>query len=154
MTTPWRTMLALTMAVPLCSACNNSQEDARRYIEQSEEQWAASVATSDSSVVQRILADDVVWVFDGRILNKAQAVTDAAQGPGPFLSNRANSINIRFFGDSIAVAQGSETWTKRKDSGQTTGRFVWTDTWIRRNGQWQIVAAEDVIAPSEAPHAP
>ncbi len=147
-------MLALTMAVLLCSACNNSQEEARRYIEQSEEQWAASVATSDSSVVQRILADDVVWVFDGRILNKAQAVTDAAQGPGPFLSNRANSIHIRFFGDSTAVAQGSETWTKRKDSEQTTGRFVWTDTWVRRNGQWQIVAAEDVIAPSEAPHAP
>jgi hypothetical protein len=154
MTKPWRTMLALTMAVPLCSACNNSQEEARRYIEQSEEQWAASVATADSSVVQRILADDVVWVFDGRILNKAQAVTEAAQGPGPFLSNRANSINIRFFGDSTAVAQGSETWTKRKDLAQTTGRFVWTDTWVRRNGQWQIVAAEDVIAPAEAPHAP
>jgi predicted house-cleaning NTP pyrophosphatase (Maf/HAM1 superfamily) len=154
MAKPWRMMLALTMAVTLSSACNNSQEEARRYIEQSEEQWATSVATSDSSVVQRILADDVVWVFDGRILNKAQAVTEAAQGPGPFLSNRANSITIRFFGDSTAVAQGSETWTMRKDSAQTTGRFVWTDTWVRRNGQWQIVAAEDVIVPSEAPHAP
>jgi hypothetical protein len=26
-------------------------------------------------------------------------------------------------------------------------RFVWTDTWIRRNGKWQIVAAEDLIVP-------
>jgi uncharacterized protein (TIGR02246 family) len=154
MAKPWLTMLALTVAVPLCSACNSSQEEARRYIEQCEQQWAASVASSDSSVVQRILADDVVWVLDGRILNKAQAVSEAAQGPGPFVSNRANSINIRFFGDSTAIAQGSETWTKRKDSGQTTGRFVWTDTWVRRNGQWQIVAAEDVIAPAEAPHVP
>jgi ketosteroid isomerase-like protein len=142
----------LILAVSL-SACNssNSQEETRRYIKRSEEQWASSVASGDSSVVQRILADDVIWVFDGRVLNKAQAVSEAAQGPGPFLSNRANSINIRFFGDNTAVAQGSETWTKRKDLGQTTGRFVWTDTWVKRNGQWQIVAAEDVIAPAEEP---
>ena len=26
------------------------------------------------------------------------------------------------------------------------GRFAWTDTWLRRNGRWQIVAAEDLIA--------
>ena len=26
------------------------------------------------------------------------------------------------------------------------GRFVWTDTWLQRNGRWQIVAAEDLIA--------
>jgi hypothetical protein len=30
------------------------------------------------------------------------------------------------------------------------GRFVWTDTWIRRDGRWQIVAAEDLIAPEKA----
>jgi hypothetical protein len=67
MAKPWLTMLALTVAVSLCSACNSSQEEARRYIEQSEQQWAASVVSGDSSVVQRILADDVVWVLDGRI---------------------------------------------------------------------------------------
>jgi hypothetical protein len=30
------------------------------------------------------------------------------------------------------------------------GRFVWTDTWVRRKGKWQIVAAEDLIAPEES----
>ena len=29
------------------------------------------------------------------------------------------------------------------------GRFVWTDTWLRRNGKWQIVAVEDLIAPEQ-----
>jgi hypothetical protein len=42
------------------------------------------------------------------------------------------------------VAQGDESWVRR--TGQR-GRFVWIDTWIKRNGKWQIVAAEDVIAP-------
>ncbi len=30
------------------------------------------------------------------------------------------------------------------------GPFVWTDTWVRRNGKWQIVAAEDLIVPEES----
>jgi hypothetical protein len=53
---------------------------------------------------------------------------------------------VRFYGNT-AVAQGSETWEKRNGE---RGRFVWTDTWIRRNGTWQILAAEDLIAPEKA----
>ncbi len=53
---------------------------------------------------------------------------------------------MRFFGDA-AVAQGSEAWEKRNGE---HGRYVWTDTWIRRNNKWQIVAAEDVKAPPAA----
>jgi len=35
----------------------------------------------------------------------------------------------------------------RRAGAPPRGRFVWTDTWIRRNGKWQIVAAEELIAP-------
>jgi ketosteroid isomerase-like protein len=120
-----------------------SQTDAERYIQESEAAWAESVATNDASVVQRILADDFVWVLDGRILDKPTAVSDAAQGPGSFLSDHLEYAHVRFFGDT-AVVQGSEIWTRK---GNRKGRFVWTDTWLRRNGQWQIVAAEDCSVP-------
>ena len=65
-----------------------------------------------------------------------------------FISNHLNEVKVRFFGDT-AVAQGSESWVRRTGS-LLRGRFVWTDTWIRRNGKWQIVAAEDLIAPEPA----
>jgi hypothetical protein len=57
-----------------------------------------------------------------------------------------NEAKVRFFAD-VAVIQGNESW-KRKD-GQT-GRFVWTDVMVKRNGAWQIVAAEDLIAPERS----
>jgi ketosteroid isomerase-like protein len=120
-----------------------SQTDAEKYIKDSEAAWAESVATNDASVVKRILADDCVWVLDGEVLLKPRAVSDAQRGPGDFLSNHLDYANVRFFGDT-AVVQGSETWTRK---GGRKGRFVWTDTWVRRNGQWQIVAAEDVSVP-------
>ena len=120
-----------------------SQHDAERYIQESEAAWASSVATNDASVVRRILADDLVWVLDGRVLGKSQAVAEAEKGPYDFVSNHLEYAHVRFFGDT-AVVQGSEKWTRR---GGKSGRFVWTDTWLRRNGQWQIVASEDVSVP-------
>ena len=121
----------------------NSQADAERYIQQSEAAWAESVATSDASVVKRILADDVVWVLDGKILDKAQAVKNAANGPYDFVSDHLDYAHVRFFGD-VAVVQGSETLTHKDGS---KSHAVWIDTWLHRHGQWQIVAAEDVTVP-------
>ena len=121
----------------------NSQSEDEKYIRSSESAWAESVATNDSSVVERIFADDCVWVLDGKILTKAQAVADAKNGSGDFLSDHLEYAHVRFFGDT-AVVQGSEIWTRK---GGRVGRFIWTDTWLRRNGQWQIVASEDVSIP-------
>ncbi|MEO7365105.1 MAG: nuclear transport factor 2 family protein [Sphingomicrobium sp.] len=118
-----------------------SQHDVERYIVASEEAWAKSVATNDASVVNRILAEDFVWVLDGKLLGKKGAVEAAADGPGPFLSNEPDYVHVRFFGDT-AVAQGSETWAKK---GGRRGKFVWTDTWVKRRACWQIVNAQDTV---------
>jgi hypothetical protein len=121
-------------------------DKARQYITQSEIQWAEAVASGDSSVVQRILADDFIGVdTKGFQYNKEHEVHSTPEGPKYFKSNHLNHVNIRFYGD-MAVAQGDEIWVRH--SGQPlTGRFVWTDTWLLRNDQWQVVAAEDLIAP-------
>ena len=136
-------LLSPASAAPRPEGCPilTSRVEVEHYIVTSEEQWASSVATSDASVVQRILADDFVWVLDGRVLDKKTAVKEAAAGPGQFLSNKADYVHVRFFGRT-AVAQGKETWTQK---GGRRGSFIWTDTWINRNGCWQIVNAQDTV---------
>ena len=133
---------ALTCPAPALA----NQRDVERYIVASEEAWAKSVATNDASVVRRILASDFVWVLDGKLLDKKAAVEGAAAGPGPFVSNEPDYVHVRFFGNT-AVAQGSETWTKK---GGGRGKFVWTDTWVKRSGCWQIVHAQDTVVPLTA----
>jgi ketosteroid isomerase-like protein len=112
-----------------------SQAKAEQYIKAAEAARAESVSTNDASVVSRILADDCVWLLDGKVFDKTHAIADAAKGPGDFLSNHLEYAHVKFFGDT-AVVQGSEMWTQK---GGKKGRFVWLDTWVRRNGQWQIV---------------
>jgi Domain of unknown function (DUF4440) len=120
-----------------------SRAEAEKYIKDSSSAWAESVATNDPSVVKRILADDFVWVREGKVLDKSGAVTVAQQGPGDLVSNHWEYANVRFFGDT-AVVQGSETWTRK---GGRSGHFLFIDTWVRRDGIWQIVAAVDVSVP-------
>ena len=123
------------------------QRDTERYIVESERQWAESVATGDTSAIERILADDFVGVDPkGHLYTKRQMIDDTRNAPKYFVSNRLNDVKVRFYG-TTAIAQGSETWEKR--SGER-GRFVWTDTWLQRNGRWKIVAAEDLIAPEKS----
>lgn len=121
-----------------CGEC-----EAERYIKESERQWAESVASGDSTVVDRILAEDFVGVDPGgSSYEKAKMVNDTLSAPKYFLSNHLNEVKVKFYGDA-AVAQGNESWVRRSRT-PVHGRFVWTDTWIKRNGKWQIVAAEDL----------
>jgi aminopeptidase C len=82
----------------------------------------------------------------GRLYDKAKMIAEIRDARQYFASNHLNKVKIRFYGET-AIAQGDESWERRTGE---RGRFVWTDTWIRRNGRWQIVAAEDLIA-LEAP---
>jgi ketosteroid isomerase-like protein len=132
----------------MCCTQQSDTRDAERYIIESERQWAESVASGDASVVERILADDFVGVDPkGRLYDKAKMVSDTRDAPKYFVSNHANDVKVRFYG-ATAVAQGDETW-QRRIGDPLRGRFVWTDTWVRRKGKWQIVAAEDLIAPEQ-----
>ena len=148
-------MLKRAVSILVCLvSCGCTREDeqreAERYIIESERQWAESVATGDTSTIERILADDFVGVDPkGRFYDKVTMVADTRNAPKHFLSNHANDIKVRFYGHS-AVAQGDETW-ERRSGDPLRGRFVWTDTWVRRNSKWQIVAAEDLIVPEEVP---
>ena len=129
-----------------CSA-EKHQKEIERYILESERQWAESVATGVTSAIEHILSDDFIGVDpQGRLYNKQQMIGETHNASKYFVSNRLNDVKVRFYGGT-AIAQGSQTWEKRTGE---RGRFVWTDTWVRRNGRWQIVAAEDLIAPEKS----
>ena len=62
--------------------------------------------------------------------------------PGKVLSNEPDYVRVRFFGDT-AVAQERNL---DQDGGRRR-KFVWTDTWVKRSGCWQIVNTQDTVVP-------
>ena len=140
-------LLALTLFTG--RAQDTDQAKAERYIKEGESQWAEADSKGDTAAVERVLADDFVGVApDGTFYDKAEEIKNTREDNGNTLFNHANEIKVRFFGDT-AVAQGSETWERRTGEPKK-GSYIWTDTWVKRNGKWQIVAAEDLLAPATA----
>jgi len=124
----------------------STQQEAEAYIKRSEELWAAASAKQDTATVERILAGDFLGVdTQGNFFRKNEELDAVGKNESGYIEGKVSEMNVRFFGEA-AVAQGSETWRKRNGE---QGRYVWTDTWIRRDGKWQIVASEDLKAPEQ-----
>ena len=83
-----------------CSVQKDHKET-ERYILDSERQWAESVATGDTSAIERILADDFIGVDPkGRLYTKRQMIDDTRNAPKYFVSNRLNDVKVRFYGNT------------------------------------------------------
>ena len=143
--------LHVSLACCLFVGCSSldRRADVERYIVEGARQWADSVQTGDTTALERILADDFIGINpEGNFYDTASMISYIRNAPNHFLSNSLNDVKVRFYGN-MAIAQGDESWVRR--NGNIRGRFVWTDTWVKRNGQWQIVAAQDVIASENSP---
>ena len=81
---------------------------------------------------------------DGRRYGKAEAI--ATDMNALDRDCRFGEVQIQFFGDSVAVAYGNESSLRKEKDGKEWKRcLAWTDTWLKRNGKWQIVAAQDNV---------
>ncbi len=132
---------AFVPATAYSATSTHSLSYARAYILQSERQWIAT-NPAELALVKRIVADDFVWVDHGKLLDKAAAMKDAAAGPGDVASERIDSLNVRFYGDT-AIATGRNV-SIYKNGRKSRGAFI--DTWMLRNGEWQIISSADMAA--------
>ena len=123
-----------------------SDETAKSLIDM-ERQWAEAGCTP-SGIVQSILADDFQGTApDGKRYSKSEAIEGEKTSKTQFRECRLNDAKVHFFGDNIAIAYGSESAIRKTPDGKEhNGTLIWTDTWLKRNGSWQIVAAQDMPA--------
>jgi ketosteroid isomerase-like protein len=105
-------------------------------------EWAEARMKGHSSYTRSLEADDctIVWP-DGRIVNK-QADLQTMTGDIVFSEFKINDLQVRVHGDTgIVVGQGSIT-AQKGNQNLLGGKFVWTDTFVKQNGQWKVVASQ------------
>ena len=101
----------------------------------------AALLKKDVAQFGRVFADDAVIVTpDGSPQTKAQLLADVKSGDLVVESSEISDMKVRAYGDSAVVTY--VTTDKVKFKGQDiSGRYRWTDTFVRRGGTWQIVSA-------------
>ena len=114
------------------------------FMVDAERQWAEA-ACNHNEIAEKILAEDFQGTSPGgQRYPKSEEVAGSAHVSKTAQECRLLDANVRFFGDELAIVYGSESSLRRaKDGSAKTQCLIWTDTWLRRKGAWQIIAAQD-----------
>ena len=104
-------------------------------------EWAEARIKGNSSYTRRLETEDctIVWP-DGSVVNKRadlQSMTDIV-----FSEFKIQNLQVRLYGDTgIVVGEGMIKAHKEKQD-LLSGKFVWTDTFVKQGGQWKVVASQ------------
>ncbi|MEP6743189.1 MAG: nuclear transport factor 2 family protein [bacterium] len=126
-----------------------------------ENDWPRVVKERDVAAVERVEADDAVFIYpDGSLGNKAQDVKDMQTGALTADSWVISDLTVTVLDADSAFASGRSTVTNGKykmPDGKTmdiSGDYRYIDTFARRNGEWKLVAAASVRVQKQAMASP
>jgi hypothetical protein len=106
-----------------------------------EQEIVNSLLKRDPSANQRYLSDDVILTTpEGVVNDKKQTIADVISSDLKLLSSRISDMKVRLYGDTaILTYRTTDSGTYRGN--KIDGQHRWTETFVRRNGNWQIVAS-------------
>ena len=107
-----------------------------------ENEWAQVDVTNDRSVFQRIIAPDFVSTSrSGKFLSSRQEWVADWEYEGVKVATNSD-MKLHIYANNLAVVTGVDTTTGTdKEGKEWTHQDRFTDTWAKRKGVWQCVAA-------------
>jgi ketosteroid isomerase-like protein len=112
-----------------------------------EDAWAKAVVKRDAATFKRLLAPGFVYTEDDRVQSGEQLIRDVVAGTDTLTEASNQQLQTRAF-DNVMIVTG---WLVMKGQGggkPFNRRYRFTDTWLKRDGQWQIIAAQDYLVPA------
>jgi|HubBroStandDraft_4_1064222.scaffolds.fasta_scaffold1067784_1 hypothetical protein len=111
-----------------------------------EQRWLENEDRPD--VVQSILADDFEHVLPIGFISKEDQLSFLRKHPHAFPgSKHFEELRVRIYGD-VAIAAGIVSTIH--DPGAKAKRTAFTDVFVRRDGKWLAVNAQELPLPSQS----
>ena len=137
---------AATAQQPKAAAPRSPDE---RAVLDLEEGWAKAVVKRDAATFRRLLAPGFVYTEDDRVQNAEQLTRDIVSGTDTVTDARNEALETRTF-DNTMIVTGWLILRGRSGGKPFERRYRFTDTWLKRGGRWQIIAAQDYLVPAGA----
>ena len=111
-----------------------------------EEAWTQALIRRDTVAFKRITAPNLVYTEDNVVMNQRQLIEAVVTGDKV---DWAGNEGMKLYDYTpVAVVTGVlVTRGRNKQGKQFTNRYRFTDTWLYRNGRWQVIAAQDYLIP-------
>lgn len=111
-----------------------------------EDSWATALIARDGATFRRLLAPGFIYTEDDRLMSRTDVLNDVVSGPDTVTAARNDGMEVHLF-PPAGVVTGWLIVRGHGKGGPFEHRYRFTDTWLERNGRWQIVAAQDYLKP-------
>src|ERR1700686_5892030 len=155
-------IFATALLVVAASSFAYGQTDARatsgnakvdQEIRRLEREWFDSYVRGDRTAFDRIVADDAVMTYgNGKVGNKSEAIAEIKAPADASYSLTSDDVQVRVYGDT-AIVTGRVTEKGYFNGRSLNSQSPYPDVWIRLNGRWQVVAAQNTPLPRDPPAA-
>ena len=122
-----------------------AQDDASQSVRKLERAWLDAYEQHDQKAMDAIVADDFTITFpNGGMQTKPQIIASLKSprlAGAPSMKFRTEEVQPRSYGDVVILVGIVITEYQRDGKTVSESRQRYTDTYIRRNGRWQVVAS-------------
>jgi len=139
-------LLALTVA-PLAAQQKSATASPAAELIRLENQWATGLVKRDRVLFEKLLAPKFVYTEDDKLMSRADVLHEVAEGSDRVTAAHNEGMVVHEYGPTTAVVTGWLIVSGQGKSGAFTHRYRFTDTWVKGSQGWQIVAAQDYLAP-------
>jgi ketosteroid isomerase-like protein len=106
-----------------------------------EKKWAEAIVNRDMGTLNEIIADDFTGTaWSGDTYSKTKAVDDIEFRIYVAQALDLEGIKVKVFGDT-AVVTLTQVEKSKYDNKDCSGRYGYSDVWLKRNGSWQAVSS-------------
>jgi len=124
-----------------------ARENSAENLKKLENDWNAALKAKDAAKLGDILGERWIEVEpDGKITDRATALSNL-KAPGFSLTDiQMGPMTVRFFGNT-AIVVGSDTEKSMMNGKDSSGKYVFTDVFIKRDGKWKAVSSQSTKLP-------
>ena len=117
-----------------------SASETERTLTGLENEGVRAIIGGDTSTLRRLFAPELVYTEDTTVMNRQELIRSIMADR--VTSGRNEDMKVHAYGGT-AVVTGIMHLKGNGKEGAFDRRYRFTDTWLRRNDQWQIIAAQD-----------
>ena len=140
------TLLLTLAALPLAAQKKTTASPAAELI-RLENQWTEGLVKRDRVLFEKLLAPKFVYTENDQLMSRADVIKSVAEGSDRVTSAHNEGMIVHEYAPNAAVVTGWLIVNGTGTSGKFTHRYRFTDTWVKGDQGWQIVAAQDYLLP-------
>ena len=137
--------LALVASASAISAQTPSPDE--RTLLKYEDDWAVGVVKRDGALFRRLLAPGFIYTEDDKLSTRDEVLHDILSGTDTVVAAHNEDMKVHMFG-TTGIVTGWLIVVGKNNGPRVEHRYRFTDTWVKRNNDWQIVAAQDYLVPA------